>query len=74
MKRLGVQFKDELSSILQIGEDNVELLDLFKNMEIEKLALITMGNSISTGFSFCDDNLTLFDRNVLLKDIYRSVS
>lgn len=66
MKRLGKDFSNELSSITKISEDNLELLNKFNELGIEKLIMVALGNSISTGFSFCDENIPLLDRNILL--------
>lgn len=67
MKRLGKEFKTELGAITRIGEDNLELLELLKDNGIKELVITALGNSISTGFSFCDENKPLLDRNVLLE-------
>ena len=67
MEKLGKDFNNEISSLTKIGEDNLKLLEKLKNLDKEKLVMVALGNSISTGFSFCDDNKPLLDRNILLE-------
>ena len=66
MEKLGKEYKDILSTITKVGEDNVELLKMLQDYDKTKLILTALGNSISTGFSFCDENKPLLDRNELL--------
>lgn len=66
MEKLGKEFKDVLSSITQIGEDDIELVKMLSKNDKTKIVLTALGNSISTGFSFCDENKPLLDRNELL--------
>ena len=67
MKKLEKEFNDNLYAITRIGEDNKEFLNILKDEGIKKLIITSMGNSISTGFSFCDENKPLLDRNALLE-------
>lgn len=67
MQKIGKEFNDSLSAITKIGEENIELLEQLKEEGIKRLFLTSMGNSISTGFSFCDQNMPLLDRNALLE-------
>lgn len=45
-----------------------ETIEKLKELDVEKLVLTTLGNSISTGFSFNDDNIPLLERNKYLQE------
>ena len=66
MVKLKKEYNDNLKVITDIGEDNLKLLEKINELGIEKLIMVALGNSISTGFSFCDVNKPLLDRNELL--------
>ena len=67
MEKLGKEFKDLLSAATKVGEDDIELLKILQEEGKTELILTALGNSISTGFSFCDENKPLLDRNELLE-------
>ena len=69
MEKLGKEFKDLLSAVTKVGEDDIELLKILQEEGKTELILTALGNSISTGFSFCDQNMPLLDRNALLEII-----
>ena len=69
MEKLGKEFKDLLSTVTKVGEDDIELLKMLEGEEKTELILTALGNSISTGFSFCDENKPLLDRNELLEAV-----
>ncbi len=69
MERLGKKYKDILNTITQVGLDDLDLVKMLKDNEKTKLILTALGNSISTGFSFCDENKPFLDRNELLEAI-----
>lgn len=67
MEKLGKEFKDILNTVTAVGIDNIELMKILKDYEKTKLIFTALGNSISTGFSFCDENKPFLDRNELLE-------
>lgn len=67
MNRLNRKYNDSLYTIEKVKEDNIELLNKLQELGIVKIVLTALGNSISTGFSFCDNNVPFLDRNEQLE-------